>query len=121
MKTNKPTISPELQAMISHCQQRELQCFCERINLACFPASLQLFVDLVGIDTTLKISLITRRLRIPKWASTWQRLGHKPAYALLLALPPSSQEKILQHYHGCCLEMPRFTTIWNRALRRASN
>lgn len=118
MKTNKAIISLDLQAMISHCQQRELQCFCEHVNLASFPSSLRLFVELVGIDTTLKISLITRRLQIPKMVNTWKRLGHKPAYALLLALPWSSQEKILQHYRGRCLEIPKFGTIWNRTLRR---
>lgn len=116
--TNKLAISLELQAMISHCQQRELQCFCEHVNLACFSPSLRKFVELVGIDTTLKISLTTRRLRIPKKASIWQRLGHKPAHALLLALPSSVQEQILQHYSGRYLELPEFSTIWNRTLRQ---
>lgn len=115
--TNKLAISLELQAMISHCQQRELQCFCEHVNLACFSPSLRKFVELVGIDTTLKISLTTRRLRIPKKASIWQRLGHKPAHALLLALPLPVQEQILQHYSGRYLELPEFSTIWNRTLR----
>lgn len=119
MKTINRTISLELQAMISHCQASELQFFCEHINLEHFPPNLHLFVELVGIDTTLKISLLTRRLRIPKLIRAWRRLGQKkPVYAILTALPAAQQERLFQRYRGSVLTIPTLAAVWNRTLRK---
>jgi hypothetical protein len=115
------SISKELQGMMSACMQYKVQVFLERVDTDCFPKAIRPLVSLIGIDRTLQICLLTTKLRIPKKEATLQRNPNNPIYQILLSLPTESRTLLLMQYRGCQLNVPRFTTVWNRTLKRAGD
>ena len=113
------TISKELQNMIGICMQQKLTAFIDRIDKHCFPKSLHPMIGIIGLDMMLQICLLTDKLRMPKKESTLRHnLRGNPIYTILLSLPPSKLTSLLKEYRGCYLDIPKFTTLWNRVLKK---
>lgn len=112
------TISKELQSMVNVCMQYKLSIFLERVDMNCFPKSLHPMIGIIGLDMMLQICLLTDKLRMPKKESTLRHnLRGNPIYTILLSLPSSKLTSLLKEYRGCRLDIPKFSTLWNRVLK----